>query len=161
MFLRKCVPKVQEPYRSVISIQLLLKSHFVMGVLLQTCCIFSGHRFLRTSLDGCFWLLILACAASSSLVGGNWFFCTENILLTSNGVHVKYKSLFFFFIMTLFNIRKLQHFWTFRKSHENNTLRENCRYSEFFWSVFSRIRTEYGEIRSITPYSVWMRENTD
>ena len=31
----------------------------------------------------------------------------------------------------------------------------------FFWSVFSHIRTEYGEIRSISPYSVQMRENTD
>ena len=31
----------------------------------------------------------------------------------------------------------------------------------FFWSVFSRIRTEYGEIRSISPYSVPMRQNTD
>ena len=29
------------------------------------------------------------------------------------------------------------------------TLREKHPYSEFFWSVFSRIRTEYGEIRSI------------
>ena len=26
---------------------------------------------------------------------------------------------------------------------------------------FSCIRTEYGEIRSISPYSAWMRENTD
>ena len=34
-------------------------------------------------------------------------------------------------------------------------------YSEFFWSVFSRIRTECGEIRSISSYSVRMRENTD
>ena len=31
----------------------------------------------------------------------------------------------------------------------------------FFWSVFFRIRTEYGEILRISPYSVWMRENTD
>ena len=31
----------------------------------------------------------------------------------------------------------------------------------FFWSLFSHIRTEYGEIRSISPYSVRMRENTD
>ena len=30
-----------------------------------------------------------------------------------------------------------------------------------FWSVFSRIRTKYGEIRSISPYSVRMWENTD
>ena len=31
----------------------------------------------------------------------------------------------------------------------------------FFWSVFSRFRTEYGEIQSISSYSVRMRENTD
>ena len=31
----------------------------------------------------------------------------------------------------------------------------------FFWSVFFHIRTEYGEMRSISPYSVRMRENTD
>ena len=31
----------------------------------------------------------------------------------------------------------------------------------FFWSVFSRTRTEYGEIRSISQYSVPIRENTD
>ena len=31
----------------------------------------------------------------------------------------------------------------------------------FFWSLFSRIRTEYGEVLCISPYSVRMRENTD
>ena len=41
------------------------------------------------------------------------------------------------------------------------TLRKNYPYSEFFWSAFFRIRTEYGEIRSISPYSVQMRENAD
>ena len=41
------------------------------------------------------------------------------------------------------------------------SLRKKCPYSEFFWSVFSRIQTEYGEIRSISPYSVRVRENTD
>ena len=40
-------------------------------------------------------------------------------------------------------------------------MREKCPYSEFFWSEFSRIRTEYREIRSICPYLVKMRENTD
>ena len=40
-------------------------------------------------------------------------------------------------------------------------LRKKCPYSEFFWSLFSRIRTEYVEIRSISPYLVRMRENTD
>ena len=33
-------------------------------------------------------------------------------------------------------------------------------YLEFFWFVFSRIRTEYGEIIRISPYSVRLRENT-
>ena len=32
----------------------LLKSHFGIGILLQICCIFSEHLFLRTPLDGCF-----------------------------------------------------------------------------------------------------------
>ena len=41
------------------------------------------------------------------------------------------------------------------------TLQKKCPYSELFWSVFSRIWTEYGETRSISPYSVRMRENTD
>ena len=31
----------------------------------------------------------------------------------------------------------------------------------FFCSVFSRIRTEYGEIRSISPYSVQRQESTN
>ena len=42
-----------------------------------------------------------------------------------------------------------------------NPLRKKCPYSELFWSAFSRIRTEYREIWSISPYSVRMRENTD
>ena len=42
-----------------------------------------------------------------------------------------------------------------------NTLRKNCPYSELFWSIFSRIRTEYGEILRTSPYSVPIRENTD
>ena len=40
------------------------------------------------------------------------------------------------------------------------TLRKKYPYSELFWSVFSRIRTEYGEIR-IYQYLVRMRENAD
>ena len=41
------------------------------------------------------------------------------------------------------------------------TLREKCPYLEFFCSVFSPIRTEYGETLCISPYSVRMWENTD
>ena len=42
-----------------------------------------------------------------------------------------------------------------------HTLREKCLYWEFFWSVFSRTRTEYGNILRISTYSARMRENTD
>ena len=40
-------------------------------------------------------------------------------------------------------------------------LREKCPYSELFWSAFSGIRIEYGEILRISPYSVPMREKAD
>ena len=40
-------------------------------------------------------------------------------------------------------------------------LREKRPYSEFLWSVFSHIRTEYGEILRISLYSVRMQENAD
>ena len=40
-------------------------------------------------------------------------------------------------------------------------MREKCPYSELFRSVFFRIRTEYGEILRISPYSVEMRENAN
>ena len=38
---------------------------------------------------------------------------------------------------------------------------KKCPYSEFFWSVFSRIWTEYGDLLRISSYSVRMREKTD
>ena len=41
------------------------------------------------------------------------------------------------------------------------SLHKKCLYLEFFWSVFSLNRSEYGEIQSISPYSVRMRENTE
>ena len=44
---------------------------------------------------------------------------------------------------------------------ERVTLREKCPYSEFFWSLLSRIRREYVEIPLISLYSVPMRENKD
>ena len=41
------------------------------------------------------------------------------------------------------------------------TLRKKFAYSELFWPAFSRMRMEYEEIRSISLYSVRMRENAD
>ena len=41
------------------------------------------------------------------------------------------------------------------------TLRKKCPCWELFWSLFSRMWTEYGEIRNIFLYSVRIRENAD
>ena len=40
-------------------------------------------------------------------------------------------------------------------------LQEKRPFSEFLWSVFPRIRTEYGEVLRTSPCSVRMRESTD
>ena len=40
-------------------------------------------------------------------------------------------------------------------------LHKKCPYLEVFWYVFSRIRTEYGDLLYKSPYSVRMRESTD
>ena len=40
-------------------------------------------------------------------------------------------------------------------------MRKKCLYWELLWSVFSRIWIEYGEIRSISLYSVRMPKITD
>ena len=38
---------------------------------------------------------------------------------------------------------------------------KNVRFSEFFWYVFSHIRTEYGGLLCKSPYSVRIPDNTD
>ena len=40
-------------------------------------------------------------------------------------------------------------------------MHEKFPYLELFWSVFFRIRTDYEETLRTSPYSIWMRENTD
>ena len=47
------------------------------------------------------------------------------------------------------------------KAYVKLALRENCPNTEFFLVRISHIRTEYGEILRISPYSVRMWENTD
>ena len=42
-------------------------------------------------------------------------------------------------------------------SSTKQPLCKRCPYSELFWSVFSRIKTEYREIIRISSYSVLMR----
>ena len=61
----------------------------------------------------------------------------------------------FFFEVTYYYIRKWLSPYFF-------TLCEKYPYSELFWSAFSRMRTEYREIRrSISLYSVRMWQNVD
>ena len=52
--------------------------------------------------------------------------------------------------------------WKFEKTHSfpkysgilrSVALREKLPYSDIFWSVFFRIQSEYGELRSFFPYS--------
>ena len=55
---------------------------------------------------------------------------------------------------------------TAARIHNNSSslsiaLGEKCLYSELFWSAFSRIRTEYGEILHIFLYSVQMRKSAE
>ena len=48
-----------------------------------------------------------------------------------------------------------------RLTFNEETLHKRFPYLEFLRYVFSRIRTEYGEILRISPNSVRMRENID
>ena len=52
----------------------------------------------------------------------------------------------------IYTLHKLYPTITYEKFHSGKAespLCKKCPYSELFWSKFSRIRTEYGEIRSI------------
>ena len=49
--------------------------------------------------------------------------------------------------------------WIAENLFASKALRKKCPYSKFFCTVFSRISTEYEEIRSISLYLVRMRKN--
>ena len=57
------------------------------------------------------------------------------------------------------NSSSARHPWFF--SFHILTLRKKCPYLEFFWPVFSHIRTEYGYLLWKCPYPTEMQENTD
>ena len=44
---------------------------------------------------------------------------------------------------------------------EKYTLRESVQTRSFFWSVYSCIQTEYGDLNSKSPHSVRIQDNTD
>ena len=47
------------------------------------------------------------------------------------------------------------------KNPKKVLMRKKSPCSELFWFVSPRIRTEYGQLRSISTYSIQMRENTN
>ena len=63
--------------------------------------------------------------------------------------------------MNLFNRSTVQAKYQHHEEKLCQKIREKCPYSAFFWSVFSRIQTEYRKMLCISPYSVRMQENTD
>ena len=73
-------------------------------------------------------------------------------------LHIFLYFIFFFCLEPYFHYLVLKLHFT-KITH--STMREKSPSSEFFWSVFSSIRTEYGEILRISSYSVRMQENMD
>ena len=58
-------------------------------------------------------------------------------------------------------ILKRLYMWNCLFSLVNQHCVKSVQIRSFFWSVFSHIRTEYGETRIISPHSARMPENTD
>ena len=54
VLLRKDVLKICNKFKAT-----LLKSHFGMDIVLLICCVFSEQLFIRTTLDGCFYITIV------------------------------------------------------------------------------------------------------
>ena len=88
------------------------------------------------------------------LVANHWPLSipSENIRKTSDVFRVHNKKILVWNVFLIFNRKR---------SFFKISLLEKCPYLEFFWSVFSRIRTEYGYIRNISLYSIRMHENMD
>ena len=80
-----------------------------------------------------------------------------NITSIDGPCHTIINSADFFICLKMLIIR-----WILKK-HESWDMRTAWKVPVFgfFWSVFSRIWTEYGEVLSISPHLSWMRENKD
>ena len=71
--------------------------------------------------------------------------------------------------LSITNLKDHSRVWTMKLLHGKQftnpvhslKLCKKCPYSEFFCSVFSCIRTEYGDLLCKCPYSVRMLENMD
>ena len=48
-----------------------------------------------------------------------------------------------------------------KNNNNNNNISQSLFVFGVFWSVFSHIRTEYGDLLRKSQYSVWIQENVD
>ena len=87
----------------------------------------------------------------------NWFISTSSCQLLKCLLR-KVGSYFLEIILKSHSIASVS---STSRNYHLRSLRKKCLFSELFWFVFSRIRTEYRELLHISPYSVQMRENTN
>ena len=87
----------------------------------------------------------------------NWFISTSSCQLLKCLLR-KVGSYFLEIILKSHSIASVS---STSRNYHLRSLRKNCPFSELFWFVFSRIRTEYRELLHISPYSVQMRENAN
>ena len=73
---------------------------------------------------------------------------------------IRYKKDIFQYLFYLTHLHRPVHTMSFI-SVTKTSLREKCPYSEFFWSLFSCIWTEFEDLLRKSPYSVQMQENID
>ena len=89
----------------------------------------------------------------------NMFMMIYTSFLMEKNFFLKIFRRFFCDIKSVF--AKYNYSWSSATLFPFTALCDKCPHSELFWSVFSRIWTEYGEILRISPCSIRMRENTD
>ena len=58
----------------------------------------------------------------------------------------------------MFKMNSSEDIWWYSSTH---CISRVILYSELFWATLPRIRTGWREIRSISPYSVQMQENSE
>ena len=147
--LKKCCTFTGEcPWRNLISIKLLCSFKEITlpyGCFLVNLLHFFRTPFLWTPLDGCFWA----------------FWATSRLLLF---IRAPLEECFWNYIKKI-KFRECQHFrnavFQYFSIANNSYSVKSIHIWRFFWSVFSRIWIEYGDLLHKPPYSVRMRENTD
>ena len=131
--------------------------------------------FLKSSCSAHF---LFVCYNSKFLVKLLWYYTLcSYICYCTFGYHIHIYIYKYIYIYTHTHTHTHISLWCFwevasKKSHFFQFLKcslqryymhcvKSVQIRSIFWSMFSRIRTEYGEILRISPYSVRMRKDTD